>query len=1183
MYEISSENKRTPMRLPSKITRILRLTTFILILTFLQVSAATFGQDITINKKNASFRSLLKEIRSQSGYDFVYDGKLLPENLKIDLKVEHATIEKVLAEIFKGLPLTYTIEGKIVSIKKRTLSTNAPSQVAPIDVRGKVIDQDGKPLPGAVVAVVGGTSAVMTDEKGDFFLRNVDERAVLHISFIGYKAVEVPVSTNLGNIILTVENAELSEVTVKYSTGYQQIDKDRTAGSFAKPDMEVIKNRSSSLNILTRLDGLVPGLTVNNSPSATGNPFLIRGLSTINASRNPLVIVDGIEIQIANISAINPQDVEDITVLKDAASASIWGAKATNGVIVITTKKGKASEKLKIDYDTYYSFQGRPNLDYVARINSRDFINTVEELLPQYAPNNTWTSIKSVAPVPPHIQIEYDRIRKRITADQAKAKLDSLGAISNRDQVRNLFYRNAVVQNHTLSIAGGGKVHTFYGSVSYTGNKSNAPGQSDDRYKINLRQDFNISKRLSTYLVTDISNQTTNASNLPTISPTAVPYQLFKDANGNPINVNYMGNYSDSIRLNFQARSRVNLDYSPLREGELGYNKSTTLLGRIVAGARLNLVKGLRFEGTYGYNTSSVSSRNLLDQNNYAVRNELMRSTQAATAATVPKYYLPTVGGRLTVANSLQKSWTVRNQLLYDLSWKEHQLTAIAGQEATSSTPVNSQAIYRGWDDQLQISRPIDYATLQTGVTGVIPGGTFFLDNNLSGGEGVVTRTTSYYSNLLYTFQRKYSINAAWRIDQSNLFGFDKSAQNRPIWSIGGKWAMGREDFMKNSKWLEQLDIRATYGVTGNAPTPGTAASFDILSAEANVNYVTGAGVIINTPANNKLTWESTNTFNAGLDFGVLKGRLSGSIDLYLKKTHDLIGTLNTAPLTGYAGVTGNFGDMQNTGIELSLNSSNIVTRDFVWSTNFNFSYNKNKITKLAVTTPITTADAMINVRYLPNYPAFMISAYNYAGLNAAGDPQIRRADGSLFSAANGALAQDVQFMGTSQPVWNGGFNNNFRYKDFQLSINIIYNGGNKIFRDANTFWSGVPYTNSMTAEFLNRWKKPGDELITEVPRYAGSNAISNARNTTYYSAANSHVIDAAFAKIRDVSLFYSLPKTLVRRVNVQNVTLRLQVNNIMLWKANKYGIDPEFTTVYGVRTAPVGQGAVTIGAHITL
>ena len=1200
-----SPNEQSGPRLLTKTLLAMKLTIVLLTTVILSAHGTGVAQSVTLAAQKMPLQSVFKVIEKQTGYSVFYNDEHIKSAGPVTVDVHEMPLRDFLELILKQDGLSFEISRDNILIKKEMPTASEPDPKKPIKVSGTVTGSNNQPLAGATVQVKGQKTSTVTDAKGNFQL-TVDQSATIVISYVGYQQQEIKIN-NSQTINITLEATEqmLGNADV-VTTGYQVLSKERSAGAYSKPDMLTIATRSSSPNILQRLDGLVPGLVVNNAPNA--EPLLIRGLTSVNSTKSPLIIVDGVELPSNNtnpdaltnvlnssnpIANINPQDIADITVLKDASAASIWGAKAANGVIVITTKKGRAGENLKVEYDGYYIFQGRPDRGYLPKLNSQQYITAAKEIFPEYAPFNTWGSVQSIAPVPPHLQVQYDRYRGLISQAQADKSLDSMAGISNSGDISDIFYRRAATTNHTVSISGGSRVYSYYGSLSYTGIQNTVPGQKNNSYKINLRQDINVNTRVQLSFITDLTNTVTSGNALGITNGIAVPdvslvpYQRFRDANGNPLTANFMGIYSDSLRQDYQARSRINLDYVPLNEINAGYFKGNMLSGRIVGGAKITLLKSLRFEGTYGYSTMSSNTRTVLSQGSYDVRRELLNFTQAPTAGSVPKYWLPSTGGRLTENNALQKNWTVRNQLIFDQAWKEHQLTVLAGQEATSITPVATQVIYRGWDDQIQLSRPVNYDTLAKGISGTVPGLPATLANNLSGGEGIITRTTSYYSNLSYAYLSKYVLNASWRIDKSNLFGFDQSAQNRPVWSVGGKWMLARENFMRQVAWLDRLDVRLTYGITGNAPTPGTAASFDILLAQTNVNYVNQTGYIISTPANNKLTWEGTSVYNTGLDFSLMGGRLAGSIDAYLKKTHDLIGPLKTAPLTGYATVTGNFGDLENKGIELLLNSLNVVSKNFFWRTTLTFGYNRNKITQLAVSTPITTGVGMIATNrtapFFVNRPAYTVFAYNYAGLNASGDPQIRQADGKLTAAATASTAKDVLFMGSSQPSWTGGLFNNFLYKRFLLAINITYNMGHVLFRDANTFWSGVMYDNSMSSEFANRWKAAGDEARTNIPRFAGSNAIANNRNTGYYQYANTNVFDASYAKIREITLSYNLGPDIVRRLRAEGVSFRVQVSNLMLWKANHLGIDPEFQSVPGVRSMRTGQGAITIGAHITL
>ncbi|MFA4869560.1 MAG: SusC/RagA family TonB-linked outer membrane protein [Pedobacter sp.] len=1194
MYKISHRYGGISRTLLFKIMLIMRLTTVILIASILQVSASTYGQQITINRKNVSIESLLKEIRTQSQYDFFYDGKIIPKNKLVDISLKNADINEALKKVLAGSALSYRIEGKIITIKKqteRTMIDKIISVFEQIDVRGKVVDENGKPLPGASVFVEDSNNRTITNEKGEFYLKNVSDNAKIFIGYVGYQPLEIDAARDLGTIKMKSSTGSLEEVEIKFNTGYQQLSRERSAGSFAKPNLNVMKNRSTSPNILDRLEGLVPGLSSGRSDLVAEGQrggLVIRGASSINLSTKPLVVVDGIEVP--NIETVNMQDVEDITILKDATSASIWGAKAANGVIVITTKKGQAGDQLRIDYDGYYAFQGRPNREYLPRLGSSQFIAAQREIFPEFAQFNPYDGEIAEGALPPHLQILYDALPDRGILSQAQAnfKLDSLSKLDNRKQINDIFFRNAATLNQTLSISGGGKVHSFYGSLNHIGSNDNAPGSRNNQYKVNLRNDFIFGKRFSAFINADLTNTVIRSNTVSTSDgPVSVtpddgflPYQLFKDAKGNPLVINVLApvaliGYADEFRNDYATRAGINLDYSPVQEMDRQYQTNNTLSSRFVAGGKIDILKNLSFQGTYGYNIISTAGRNVLSQDNYRVRDDYMRFTQEDEEIDEDedgplRRNLPKDGGRLLTNNSVTKGWTIRNQLFFNQDWDQHQLTVMAGQEATHVQTVDNNATYFGWDDQLQVGRPVNVRRLVQGFDGIAGrAGWDGFENNVGGREQPIARTTSYFANLGYTFAGKYTLNSSWRIDQSNLFGFDKSAQNRPVYSVGGKWAMGTEQFLDPVNWLDRLDLRLTFGVTGNAPTPGMAASRDIFESEANVNYVNGVGIVLTTPANAKLTWESTKVYNAGIDFSVLNGRLDGSIDLYLKNTQDLIGTLFTSPLTGYSSVTGNFGNLKNKGIDLQLNSVNLRSRDFEWGTSLVLGYNKNKITKLNIN-PATTGDALINATYLVGYPMFVSHSYNYAGLNADGDPQIRLADGSLTSDPNISLPADILYNGVTQAPLSGGLSNNFRYKNFQLGVNIIYNGGHVMLDPRNPLNANDP-------GFLNRFKIAGDENKTNIPRWIADTELASERNTSYYTYGKQRVMDASYAKIRDITLGYSLPQMLVSKMKAQAISFRFQLSNLLLWTANDINYDPEAS---GYTRA--AQGTVTFGAHIT-
>lgn len=1210
----------------NQMLRVMKLTTIIILVCCLHISARSFAQKITFSGSKIKLEKVLEAVEKQTGFVALYDEEVLRNAQPVTITANNQPLETFLKEIFREQSLGFIIKNtSIIISRKAVLPERVLPPLLPVPpVKGTVRSADGTPLPGVSVRVVGSNKGTITDANGKFTI-TVKENDLLNITYLGFRSVTATVNasgaltlvvagekttskallnTADGAIIqLEADPTELEAITV--NTGYQQISKERSAGSFSNPDMGVIKDRSTSMNILQRLEGLVPGLVINNAPSAVtdGTTFQIRGLSTINADKNPLYVVDGMPVN--DVSSINPQDVESISVLKDATAASIWGARASNGVIVITTKKGAVNERLSVNYDGFISFRGKPDISYFPVLNSQQYIQAAKETFdPVNRPYSVATAYDpgtgNSTGLSPDRQILYDMYRGVLSAAQGNAKLDSLSHINNLSQIKDNWYRPARLTNHTLSVAGGSGKYSFYGSLAYTGATDYTPGNSNNVYKVNTRQDFKFNKYLKVFFLADITN--TVASSNRAVSPDArfLPYQLFKDGSGKSIDMPYMGYLSEEARAGMEAASKINLNYNPIEDINTGATKSNGLLTRINTGMTINLLKDLRFEGMYGYVKGNNRTTVYDDNTNYRQRVQVVNFTEVPTTSNIPVYNLPTTGGQYRVMNSNQDNWVVRNQLIYDRSFMKglHQFTAMAGQEAQEQKSIYNSNQQYGYDQRLQTYSLINYQLLTSaGVKSpVMPSsvnGSFLNADSIFTQTEIMSRFTSWYLNAAYTYNRKYSLNASWRKDQSNLFGKNKAAQSKPVWSVGGKWDICNESFFESVRGVNNLALRATYGVTGISPIPGSAASFDVLTAINSPNSPGGKSLYISAPANPNLTWESTKTINLGIDFAFLGDRLTGSLDVYRKKTSNLLGSVPVNPLTGFTTIFGNAGDITNKGVELSLSSGNILKKNFKWITMLTMSYNRNKIDKLAQRFPYTTGGQMVHdANYLEGRPAFALWAYNFAGLDNMGDPLVKLNDKSITKDPVGVKAGDVVYMGVYQQPWSGGLSNIFSYKSFSLNVNIIYNLGNKMFRDVNRTYTGYSFiraqdftAGNLHTDFANRWKQPGDEAHTNIPSFVSTMESNTRRNTDYYVYGNINVVDASYAKVRDVSLSYALPVAVVRKIHAEQLTFRLQVSNLMLWKANHDDIDPEFQDArYGYRSAmPVNQGAVTLGAHLTL
>lgn len=1148
------------------------------------------NREVSLKLNEVTLEEALKEIESKVNVRFGYSRNKLNLELKVSVTASKKRLGDVLDSLLTPHMILFSVseKGDYIILTEKKEQSYAPGEDILSTITGRVTDKNEVPLPGVNVVVKGSPRGTTTDADGKYVI-DVNEGDVLMFSFIGYKKYEVLIA-NQTTVDLTMDDdvTTLSEVIVNgsYSTGYQVLPKERATGSYSKPTMEVFKNRTSTLDVMGRLEGQVAGLTLNmGTDSYTANPdtgngktskkALVRGRSSISQSTEPLYVLNGVAV--TDYADINPDDIADITVLKDAAASAIWGARAANGVIVVTTKSGKKDGEMKVSYSAFINIQGKPDYSYSRMMSSKQYIQAAKETFDPLA--YPWGSL-TYEDIAPHEKILYDQYRGLISSDNANSSLDSLAAINNEGQIKDI-YRRAFTSNHTISISGGGSVYSFYSSISYADAHSNTPGDKNNEYRINFNQDFSPNKNIKISLSTNLNKTVSSGQNSFSVNNSFLPYQLFKDAQGNPVNMDYLSGWSDSLRQDYQARSRVNLNYNPLNEWKYKHTETNNIGINMVGNVGIRLWKGLSYLGTYGYAVAPGEFTTYEDYKTLLMRKRLVGLTVAPTPDDIPVYYLPTTGGQYSRFQSNQRDWTVRNQLTYIAAPrdKKDNLTVQVGQEARESLSSRNSITLEGYDEALQTYTQLDYNLLSLGIPGTVTGGDGYYDRLADQSEKKM-RFVSYFALVNYTLNQKYSIDISWRQDQSNLFGSDKSSQNKPIWSIGSKWQLSQENFLKStSAWLNDLGLRATYGLTGNSPFAGLATSQDVLTVSDPFSPgISGPSLVVASSANRTLKWESTETINIGIDFALYESRITGGINLYHKRTRDLIGNVTLNPFTGQSAGLGNLGHLVNQGIELQLATSNLTIKDFNWSTGFVFSYNRSELKAYTSRSANDkTADGKISRGYWEGYPMDPLFAYKWAGLDNMGDPQIRLADNTVTKEQNVAISDDVRYMGTTTPVFNGGISNTFKYKGWDLSLNLVYSLGHVMRKDVNQFYTGrmtaSSWTGNLTTNFEDRWQKPGDENTTNVPSYVAGYDSYNRRNTQYYTQADINVVCASYAKFRDITLSYTLPSKLLNTLGIEDVRIFVQATNFMIWKANKDGIDPELQNfIFGTRESRFGH-----------
>ena len=1169
-----------PTRICIKI-KVMKQAVYLLLAFCLLAAANAKAQTVTLKGTELPLQKVLGSVKSQTGYSATGNKEVFAIAKPVTVDVKNMALPAFLDLVFKNQPLTYEIMGRSIIVFRKnegvTPARPTPAYVATTEIRGRVVNEKNEPIPGATVGVKDGPFSGATNDAGNFSIYADRGDAMLVVSAIGFRRQEVKSNPGLpfNTIVLKVQITELQGVVVEQiNTGYQLLSRERATGAFNKPDMEVVKNRTSTMDIISRLDGLVPGLTLspggeNNTSRYNGNATrrsTIRGAASVSLQTDPLYVVNGVIVP--DFSALNPDDVEEISILKDAAAAAIWGARASNGVVVVVTKSGNKNKRLAINYNGFINYSGRPNYGKIPVMNSRQYIQAARETFDPVA--YPWSSL-TYETIAPHDQILYDQYRGIISADQANKSLDSLASLSNTKQIEDLWQRPAMTTNHTVSISGGNSTYSFYSSLGYTSMNDNTPGHLDNTYKFSINQQLHVGRRVDIGLSTSLVNRDTRSKNTISIGNDFLPYQMFQDAAGNSLPLNYLSGYQDSLRRDYQDRSGINLDYYPLDEIGKGYSKRNTLAGNMTANLGISIWKGLRFSGSYGYQISPGTSTSYADISTFALRQTALSLTEVPGPGAAPIYHFPMNGGTYMRGENNTRNWTVRNQLIYESKPRKGQdnLLVQIGQEAQETSSHSNTSTLLGYDEALGSYAPIDWQKMLNGIPGTITG-YGFLPYQAYFPIAEKSRFISYFGLASYTFKQKYSLDASWRQDYSSQFGSDLASQNKPVWSLGGKWQLGKEMFMQPLTWLNELGLRATYGITGNSPCTGAASTYDVLrviSASSQAGIIAGDALTLGQAANRGLAWEATRTINFGIDFSVLNRRLGGSINLYHRKTTDLLGTLPLNPFTGQPSIAGNLGEMTNRGIEVSLTSTNISTRNFRWTTNFQFGYNRNKLVSYGkISSWMNTASYKMGANYLAGYPMSPMFAYRFAGLDNMGDPQIYTAKDGVTKQPGAAAPEDVIYMGTRQAPYNGGITNVIGYKNFSLTSNIVFSYGAKMRAPLNTLYSGrmvnrPTFSNSnYSIQFLNRWKKPGDEAITNIPSYVASESENySRRNIDYYNMANINVVSASYIKLRDITFNYSLSSKVLELLKIQALSVYLQTSNYLIWAANRDGIDPSW------------------------
>lgn len=1122
---------------------VMKLVVCLLTMSFFTAWGNTHAQvKLSLDMKNATLAEVFDQISRQTGYYFAYSDNLLEKMKRVTFNFTEQDLGVILRECLKKTGLGYRLEDNVILISsKYTLPQNTHSERK---VWGFVKDKNGIPLPGVTVLIKGTHSGVATDINGKFeILVGDDPNIILQFSFIGMATQEKKIGAEV-NMSITLEavNADLGEVVI---TGYQTISKERSPGSFSIISPVDMSGRLQT-NIVNRLEGLVAGLIPYKKD------MQIRGISTINGEKKPLYVVDGIPYE-GSLDALNPADVVNVTVLKDATAASIYGARSANGVIVITTRRGTPG-KMRISYNGSVKFTPLPDRNYLNLMSSSEFVDFQADMFNAYHEPAESVDIKRADS--PVYQALYKNETGELSGADLKILLDKYRNQDNYNQIVNEFLRKrSITHQHNLSMYGGSDFYQYMLSLNYLGDSPFERVQHKDQIGFNLKNSFQFTNWLKAdigIMGTEVKEDYNNGvAGMEMLNGGIASYYMLRDKQNKLLQY-----YKEKSQWELDRLISLGLldqSYYPVNELDKAHYFDKNQYINLNVGLNIKMLEGLSVDLRYQTEKGNVYSKQYWTKDAWYVKNMINNATKIQNQ--IPTYYIP-LGGQLREVTSRSNSFTMRAQINFDRTFADkHEVSVIAGGERRKVIWEGSGQYKVGYDDHNLTYKFINESDLRKPVYGTeSPNGSFYFNAVRPPFTNVEDRYVSFYGNASYTFNQRISASASIRMDQSNLFGTDPKYQYRPLWSVGLSYII-LENY---GNWLDRFSGRITYGINGNISKQ----SGPYLIAKPwgyGPNYLINENyTYISTPPNSGLRWEKTKVTNLGMDFSLFKNRLTGTIEYYSKNTSDLLGTRGADPTIGWANIVMNYGDMRNRGVELTLHSKNIVLNDFRWTSDFIFAYNRNKITNIK-SQQTSAASYFSDLQAREGYPINSLFSVRYAGLDEKGNPTAYNKKGEIVKSVTELTKDDLVYSGTNDPRYNAAFTNTFSYKGIELSFMFVYYGGH-VLRDveAGMYLTGpnTAYMTNLDRDFMNYWKKPEDSRDIRMHPAYHHNVSSGVE--VLWQGADIHVKKGDYIKLRDLTLGYTLPQRWIQYCHLQNVRFDLQIQNVWRWAANDKRLDPE-------------------------
>lgn len=1069
-----------------------------------------------------------------------------------------------------NLPITYTrmIKITVLFILLSPLHVDAVAQISKaqnITVKGKIVNEDNHPVI-ATVAVKGTKIATGTGQDGYFILKNVPPDAVLVISGVNIQTFEISIKGQSDLGILHAKNkvVQADEVVVA-NTGYQSLKPNEINGSVVVIDNKTL-NRQVGTNILNRLNNVTSGLMFNigksNRNPQNNTNISIRGLSTINGPLDPLIVLDGF-IYEGDINNINPNDVESVTILKDASAASIWGARAGNGVIVITTKSGHFNRRFEVSANADVIVGSKPDLFYPGQITTADYID-MEQFLFNQGYFDDQINYEPYKPLTPAAAIFLSRRNGDINASDSAQQINALKKIDSRNDYNKYVYTNGITQQYSVNMTGGSNNNAFLASLGYDNNLSDLHA-TYKKLNVKIENTYRPVKNLQIginayYTNSDAVTGMQGYNNpLTRVNGRTIPYFNLADQQGNP--VSFPSKYSDAYVDTAGDGKLLDWKYYPLDDYK--HSQTTTNLSELYAitSIKYKISNAFNIDLKYQYQLQQTVLEHLADMQSFEARDMINSFSQLDPATGVVTYIVPK-GGIRELSNSTTRSSTARAQLNFDKTWNKHSLSAIAGAETRQAKSYGDTYTTYGYNSEPLTASTVDfvnaYPDFITGNYSMIGGSPSFSNSTY--------RFVSFFGNAAYTFKKGYSFSASARKDGSNIFGVNTNDKWKPLWSVGAGWKISDESFYR-STLVPLLKIKATYGYSGNVDLTRTALPVGIYFTAPAPTFLPATRIIsIN---NADLKWEQSRQINLGIEFSTKRSILSGSVDFYFKKGSDLYGETPYDYTTWGLDqeITKNVADMEGKGVDVNLRSINF-NRQFKWTTNLLYNRNSSKTTAYyseSSKNGIALLGAGNSIIPVVGKPLYGIVAYKWGGLDNQGNPQ-GYVDGKLSTDyraianeadAKGLSGGNIVFIGSGTPLSFGSLINTFTLKQFSLSINISYRF-NYYFLKSALRYSALVDGGVASSDYEKRWQKPGDELVTNVPSFQYP---VDSRRDNFYALSSINVLPADNIRLEYINFSYSVRS---KKNWFDNVHVYANAANLgLIWKKNKEGLDPDYPSTF--------------------